>query len=186
METDNKAWTYDDLLQLPDDGTRYEIIDGELLIMPASSLTHQSVLGNLYSLFRAGLQERNIARVFMAPLDVILSRTRVVEPDLIVVRTERREILRPRGVEGIPDLVIEIVSPSSTKHDHVVKRRFYARCKVPEYWIVDPSAQTIEVLELIDRGLSYRQHGWYGPGDRARSATFDFDVDVDLTFREDN
>ena len=74
METDNKAWTYDDLLQLPDDGTRYEIIDGELLIMPASSLTHQSVLGNLYSLFRAGLQERNIARVFMRPHSTSSSR----------------------------------------------------------------------------------------------------------------
>lgn len=184
METPtNKIWTYDDLRQLPDDGTRYEIIDGELVVMPSPVVTHQRIVGRLFLAFHAQVQERGQGEVLMAPLDVIMAPTRVVQPDLIVVRAEHREILREH-VEGVPDLLVEVLSPSNHKHDLVTKRRLYARNRVPEYWIVDPDAQTIEVLELVDGGLSYRQHGWYGPGDRVHGATLAIELDIDELFRE--
>jgi Uma2 family endonuclease len=164
----NKVWTYDDLLKLPDDGNRHEIIDGELVVMSSPFVPHQRTLQRLFLTLHAQVQEGGHDEVFVAPLDVIMSPTRVVQPDLIVVRPQNREIVRAR-IEGIPDLLIEILSPSNQKHDLVTKRRLYARSRVPEYWIVDPEAQTIEVLELVDGGLSYRQRGWYVPGDRAKA-----------------
>lgn len=184
METPtNKTWTYDDLLQLPDDGTRYEIIDGELVVMPSPVVTHQRIVGRLFLAFSAQLQERAQGEVLMAPLDVIMAPTRVVQPDLIVVRHDHRAILREH-IHGVPDLLIEVLSPSNHKHDLVTKRRLYARNRVPEYWIVDPEAQTIEVLELVEGGLSYRQHGWYAQGDRARAATFAVELEIDELFRD--
>jgi Uma2 family endonuclease len=178
METPKKVWTYEDLEQLPDDSTRYEIIDGELFVV------HQSVLGRLHVAFQAQLDVPKLANVFLAPLDVIMSRTRVVQPDLVVISAERRGIIK-RRIEGVPDLLVEILSESNTKHDRVTKRRLYARCGVREYWMVDTDAQTVEVLELVEGGLSYRQHGWYGPGDRARAAMFPVEVAVDELFREE-
>lgn len=182
METPpKKVWTYDDLRQMPEDGTRYEIIEGELIVMPSPVVVHQRIVGRLHLAFHAQIQARGLGEVFMAPLDVVMAPTRVVQPDLIVVKPEHREILRDH-IYGVPDLLVEVLSPSNQKHDRVTKRRLYARDRLPEYWIVDPDAQTVEVLELVEGGLSYRQHGWYGPGDRARSATFALELDVDELF----
>jgi Uma2 family endonuclease len=177
----NKVWTYDDLLQMPEDGKRYEIIDGELIEMSSPVVTHQRVLGRLFMMFSEQVQRSGQGEVLISPLDVIISPTRVVQPDLIVVRPDNREILRDH-IHGIPNLLVEILSPSNHKHDTVTKRRLYARNRVPEYWIVDPDAQTVEVLELVAGGLSFRQHGWYGPGDRARSSTFRLELSVDDLF----
>lgn len=189
METQiEKVWTYDDLVALgdPAHGERYEILDGELVVSPAPSLWHQEVLKRLFLRFHEELEAKRLARVYFAPLDVILSPTRVVEPDLLVVRAERQHILANRGVTAAPDLVVEIVSPSNSQYDRVRKRRFYAGNAIREYWLVDPEDRTIEVLALIDGGLSYRQVGWYATGDRARSASFDLELDVDRIFDRDD
>ena len=183
-EHTNRVWTYDDLASLPDDH-HYEILDGELFVSPSPTMAHQLALKRLVLAF-AELERRKIASIWFAPLDVIMSPTRVVEPDLLVVLRERRSIIKHRGVEGAPDLVLEVLSPSTTKHDRTRKRQFYARNGVREYWIVDPDAGSIEVLELIEDGLSYRQAGWYGPGDRARSATLDFACAIDDIFAPDD
>ena len=183
MDGHDKVWTYDDLLAMPEDGKRYEIIDGELIEMGSPIVIHQRLLGRLFIVFNEQVQKRGQGEVFIAPLDVIMSPTRVVQPDLIVVRPGREDIVRDH-IYGIPDLFVEILSPSNQKYDRVTKRRFYARNRVPEYWIVDPVNQTIEVLQLVDGGLSYREHGWYGPGDRARSASFEIEIDLDGLFRE--
>jgi Uma2 family endonuclease len=177
------TWTYRDLEGLPQDGRRYEIFDGELIVSPGPNLAHQAILGNLYAALRAQLQERGIAMVFFAPFDVILEPTKVVQPDLFAVRHERRkDAVKMHGIVAAPDLAIEILSPSSRAHDRVRKRRFYARNRIREYWLVDPEVQTVEVLELIEGGLTYRQHGWYASGDRVRSATFALEIDVDAIF----
>jgi Uma2 family endonuclease len=110
-----------------------------------------------------------------------MSPTRVVQPDLIVVRPTNRDILKDH-IYGVPDLLVEILSSSNRKHDTVRKRRLYARNRVPEYWIVDPEEQTVEFLELVEGGLSYRQHGWFGPGDVVRSATFELALPIDELF----
>jgi len=180
-----KIWTYDDL---PDtgDGRRFEILDGALYVSPSPSAWHQEILKRLFRIIDRELEGKGIAKVFFAPLDVILSPTRVVVPDLFVVRMERMSILEQRGAIEAPDLVVEVLSPSNIHHDRVRKRRFYARNKVREYWIVDPAAEAIEVLTLIEGGLSYQQAGWFAAGDRVASATFDLEFDVDPIFAKDD
>jgi Uma2 family endonuclease len=171
-EQPKKVWTYEDLAAMPDDGNRYEILDGELFVTSAPAMIHQWILGQLYSLLRAK-QGDAIGSVWFAPVDVVLAPTRVVEPDIIVLRTPAKLHMSKKHIDFVPDLVMEVLSPSNQKHDRLRKRRFYARCRVPEYWIVDPESSTVQVLALIEDGLSYREVGWYGPGDRVRSATFD-------------
>ena len=173
-----KTWTYADL-PTSTDGSRWEIFDGELVVSAVPSMWHQEVLKRLYEMTRH-LEQRKIAMVLFAPLDVVLSPTRVVEPDLLVVRWDRRrESFAKHALEQAPDLVMEVLSPSNTAHDRVRKRRFYARNGIREYWIVDLQDKTIEVLELIPGGLSYRQAGWYASGDRAKSIQFDLEVELD-------
>lgn len=182
----DKLWTYDDLLALPasTDGRRYEILDGILVVSPAPGTKHQRVLGNLYTMFRRTLHDTRIAEVFVAPFDVVLSTTRVAEPDLVIIAAHRRGILERRGVAGAPDLVIEILSPSNTKHDLVTKRRMYARSGIREYWIVDPQAEAVEVLALIDDGLSYRQVGYHANGETLASTVFELALSVDEIFAD--
>jgi Uma2 family endonuclease len=181
-----KVWTYDDLVAMgePTDGRKYEIFDGELVVSPAPAYWHQEVLKRVFVAF-AALERAKIAKVFFAPFDVILSKTKVVQPDLLVVRWDRRSIFERRGATAAPDLVVEVVSPSNTKHDRVRKRRFYARNKMPEYWLVEPEDKTIEVLALIDERLSYKQVGWYGPGDLAKSHTLPIELAIDPLFAPD-
>jgi Uma2 family endonuclease len=181
-----KIWTYDDLVAMGEyeDGRKYEIFDGELVVSPAPNWWHQEVLKRLFRAFD-NLERNKLAKVMFAPLDVVLSRTKVVQPDLLVIRWERRSILERHGATAAPDLVVEVVSPSNTRHDRVRKRRFYARNKVPEYWIVEPEDKTIEVLALVDDGLSYRQVGWYGPGDLAKSHTIPVELAIDPLFAAD-
>lgn len=180
----NKVWTYDDLVALGpyEDGQKYEIFDGELVVSPGPLVCHQRISANLAAILRRELQDRRIAEVLSAPLDVVLGPSRVVMPDFMVVAAARRGIIDRHAIVGAPDLVIEILSPSNAKHDRVRKRRFYARAKIREYWIVDPDSDTVEVLALVDGGLSYRQVGFYASDERLRSTVFDLDLDVGEVF----
>ena len=181
-EHSQKIWTYDDL---PDDGQRYEIIDGELFVSPAPAKPHQHALKRLFLAFVA-LEHAKLATVWFAPFDVKLSPTRVVEPDLFVIRWGRTSAFGPRVVEEAPDLIVEVLSPSTAKHDRTRKRRFYAQSRVREYWLVDPETESIEVLYLDNDALSYRTAAWAGPGEHVKSVTFDLEIDVDAIFRADD
>ena len=138
--------TYDDYASL-DDGNRYELVDGRLELMsPGLSLTHQLVSYEV---------QRNIARtcekdyvILYAPVDLILSDSEVRQPDILLVRRDRMHILSKRGVEGAPDLVVEIVSPSTVKRDKLDKLRTYARYGITEYWIIDPEMGVLEQFML--------------------------------------
>src|SRR5438445_9482402 len=116
---------------MPSDGKRYEIIDGELFEMTAPTAWHQRLLGRLHVWFVAQLETAKVARVYLSPCDVVTAPTRVVQPDLIVIAIARRSIVKSQ-IEGAPDLVVEILSPSNPKHDLVTKRRFYARIGIRE------------------------------------------------------
>lgn len=134
--------TYEVYADMPDDGNRYEILDGVLEMMsPGPSTVHQGVSGKLYLLTQSCAEEYVI---YMAPLDIILDRTNVLQPDLVMIRRDRLDIVTMRGIEGAPDLVVEVLSPGSRKRDKVRKAAIYARYGVPEYWIVDPLARTLE------------------------------------------
>lgn len=146
------GWTYAKYLEL-DDETRYEIIDGELLATPAPGIRHQDVIRELGVRLAQFVGERGSGKVLFAPTDVVLGEAQVVQPDILFIRTERiREIVDEQAVHGAPDLVVEVLSPSSLQRDRHQKRDLYRRAGVPEFWIVDPANRAIEVFELGEAG----------------------------------
>ena len=146
--------TYEDYAGLPNDGKRYEILDGDLAVTPAPATRHQIVSINLSAVLHLFIRRNQLGRLLEAPTDVILADTTIVQPDVLFVRAERAAIISERGVEGPPDLVVEILSKGTTRQDRTTKATLYARYSVRHYWIVDPDARTIELYEL-DRD-SYR------------------------------
>ena len=170
--------TYEDYASLPDD-ERCELIDGELIPMPSPKKIHQRLILDLSWILRR-LEEMGLGELFIAPLDVILSSFDVVQPDLIFVSNARAHIIQDY-IRGAPDLLVEILSPSTERRDRIVKRELYARHGVPEYWLIDPYAKTITVLTLGANG--YDTRAVYGAGDTLTSPTLSgFNVDVSLIF----
>ena len=156
-------YTYADYCELPDDGRRYEIIDGGLYVAPAPETPHQGILVNLVLAMGPTVKEGEIGRVLVAPCDVIFADGDIFQPDLIFVASHRLQIVTRRGVEAAPDLVVEILSPSTRQRDLNLKRRRYAHYGVLEYWQADPETRTIRVLALD--GGEYVERGVYGVGD---------------------
>jgi Uma2 family endonuclease len=146
--------TYDDYVLFPDDGQRHELIDGEHYVSPTPILKHQAIVGNVFGLIWAYLQQHPIGIAFGSPLDVILSRFDVVQPDVLYVSHERMAQTEPSDwLKGAPNLAVEVGSPSTRKRDETIKLRLYERFGVDEYWIVDPTRATITVFQ--------RKHGFY-------------------------
>jgi Uma2 family endonuclease len=141
------TWTYEDLFSLPDEGKRYEIIEGELYEMPSPNLVHATVIANLIALL-IPLVTKLGGRWFTAPLDVFFEGANPVQPDIVVILPGWSGNLPRRGIEGAPDLIIEVLSPSNRGHDLLTKRSLYAQAGVREYWMVDLEARTIEILTL--------------------------------------
>ncbi len=144
-------FTHADLLTFPEDGKRREIIDGDMLVTPAPRLNHQRTLRRLTMAFEKYLEQNPIGELCYSPMDVILSDFDVLEPDLLLVLSPRKEIMQD-WVRGAPDLVIEILSPTTAARDRGVKLRTYARFGVKEYWIVDPDERAVEVYKLAAEG----------------------------------
>ncbi|MCI0485783.1 MAG: Uma2 family endonuclease [Blastocatellia bacterium] len=150
--------TIDDLDAMPDDGNRYEIIEGELFVSRAPNLAHQRISGNIFAAFRAYLDRNPIGEVIAAP-GMILSDFNGVIPDLVFITGERRdEIASGDRITGAPDLVVEIISPGAEneRRDRVAKRQLYAKYGVKEYWVVDPYKRTVEVYLLKGHTLKLR------------------------------
>ena len=143
--------TYEDLLALPDDGMRHELIDGEHFVTPAPRPIHQIVGGNLHLLLGNYLREHPIGVLFFAPLDVVLSRFDVVEPDLVYFSADRySQFVGELNAQGPPDLAVEVLSPTTRRRDEIKKRRLYERMGVSEYWMVDPELEAVKVFRLED------------------------------------
>jgi len=158
--------TVEDLLALGE-GVRAELVAGEIVMTPAPGLPHQRAVLNLALSLTAWADREGAGEVFVAPVDVYLPSGDVVEPDLVFVSSARREILKDQ-VRGVPDVVVEVLSPSNAARDRSLKRALYACNGVPEYWIVDPVGRTVEVLRHA-RG-SYSRAGLYGGEDSLVSA----------------
>jgi Uma2 family endonuclease len=141
------TWTYDDLFALPDDGKRYEIIEGELYEMPAPNWDHATTVMNLVLLLAPLIQSLG-GKLVTAPLDVFFPGADPVQPDILAILPGSRAVGGGRGVQGPPDLVIEVLSPSNRGHDLLTKRALYGRAGIREYWIVDPASRTVELLSL--------------------------------------
>ena len=145
--------TYADYLLFPDDDLRHEIIEGEHYVTPSPVTQHQRILGNLYYLFRSHLDAHPEGEAFMSPFDVLLSDINVFVPDLIYVSAERSRYITSKNLQGAPDLVVEILSPSTRRRDQSLKRDVYERTGVEEYWLVDPDRAEIEVFRREGAGF---------------------------------
>lgn len=176
----HRKLTYEDYRRTPDD-ERYELLDGELIMVPAPRVDHQLVIIELASLMHAFVKERGLGVVLAAPCDVVLSDTDVVQPDVLFVSRERAHVIVPENVRGAPDLVVEVLSPSTGERDRTVKRALYARHGVREYWQIDPLARTVTVLR--SPGADFETADVYR-GDRfAKSAVLDgFGVALERLF----
>ena len=137
--------SYEDLCRAREDGNRYELIEGELILVAAPSVWHQRLLLRLARLFSQAVMEPGLGEVFLSPLDVRFSDRSVVQPDLIVILADRAHVVDDALLEGAPSLVLEIESPSSRVRDRRTKAALYARNGVPEYWRVDPDDRAITV-----------------------------------------
>jgi Uma2 family endonuclease len=145
MSVATQPLTYDDLCKAREDGNRYELIEGELVLVAAPPLWHQWLSGQLFGTFRDAVTLTGAGFVFTAPLDVRLPNGSVVQPDLVVVLNDRAQILTEPLIDGAPSLLVEISSRSSRATDRKRKRNLYARLGVAEYWWVDPPRRTIVV-----------------------------------------
>jgi Uma2 family endonuclease len=165
--------TYEEYRHFPDDGMRHEIIDGAHYMSPAPGTDHQSVSRHLqFALYRR-IEENGLGYVFDAPTDLQLALTDVVQPDLIVVLSEHREIILPSRIRGVPDLVVEILSPSTTERDLTLKRALYEHHAVPEYWIVNIDERSIQRFRL--------QGAEYGEPEMCTERIDFADAEVDLS-----
>jgi Uma2 family endonuclease len=141
--------TYDDFLLFPDDGKRHELIDGEHYVTPSPSRKHQAIVWNLAGIIAPYLESHPVGRAFTAPFDVVFSQFDVVEPDLLFISNARLDVLTAKNVQGVPNLVVEIGSPSTRQRDEITKRKLYERFGVEQYWVIDPELETIAVYRLV-------------------------------------
>ncbi len=172
--------TYEDYCNLPDD-ERYEVIDGELIMVAAPRRVHQGTSRNISTPLDIYVKANRLGEMYYAPTDVILSDINVVQPDILFVSNSRSHILADEGIRGAPDLVIEILSPSTAQLDTVRKRELYGRFGVAEYWQVDTDDLSVVVLTLADD--DYETAGVFGLGDTLVSPLLtEFRLDVDDIF----
>ena len=146
--------TYQDLCRLPDDGMRHELIDGEHYVSPSPRTKHQRVVANVGCHLFMFLREKPLGRVYFGPLDVVFSELNCVVPDVLYVSHEREaRQMTECNLEGAPDLVIEVLSPSTKRIDQGIKLRLYERFGVPEYWVIDPSDEMVSMYRLDSGAL---------------------------------
>ena len=178
-----KLYTVDDYLAMPDEYPRYELLEGELIEMVSPTSRHQRISRQLFTALNTHCAAHDLGEVFYAPLDVILSRTVVVQPDLLFISKARRAELIGERITGAPDLVVEILSPATSARDFNQKRKLYARHGVKEYWIVDPDDGTIEVQRL--QGTVFSTLALFEKGQTLTFPMFEgLGVDVGQVFAE--
>ena len=173
-------FTYEDYCNAPED-KRYELHDGDLVVVPAPKEQHQDTVGTIFIALSLFVRRLKLGRVYVAPFDIVFSNHDVVQPDVIFVSDEREHVITPDNIQGAPDLVIEVLSPSTAHRDRTFKRALYSRHGVGEFWLVDTEARTIEVLLLGSDG--YETVATYGAGEVLTSPTLtDFTLKIDDIF----
>lgn len=137
--------TYEDYVTLPDDGKRYEIIDGELYVNPAPVPRHQRIVLNIAVALHSYFKTTGGGEAFVSPIDIVFSDDNIVQPDVIAIKTERAELVGEKNVQGPPSLVVEVLSHGSRRVDEGIKRKLYDRFGVNEYWIADPELELVKI-----------------------------------------
>ncbi|HEC99833.1 MAG TPA: Uma2 family endonuclease [Proteobacteria bacterium] len=156
VELKSDIWTYQEYLELPPDGKVYQIIRGELYMVPAPATYHQEVAINLTLIIWNYVKKTGWGKIYNAPIDVIFTSTDIVQPDIVGISKDRFGIVKENGVFGAPDFVAEILSPSTLSIDTKLKKALYERHGVFEYWLVYPEEKKVESFLL-------RQGSYTGP-----------------------
>ena len=172
-----------DIWDTPDDGKRYEVIDGELYVTPPPVWKHQNGLANLFSILTGFIRAHDLGKIIPAPLGVILDEHNGLQPDLVYISRERlNSVVTERGVEGAPDLVVEVLSPSTRARDTGIKMRRYAAAGILHYWQLDPRNDSLEAYRLSEQ--DYEQIGRFGPGSVFRPELFPgLEIPIDELWR---
>ena len=173
-----KKLTYADYARIPDDGKRYEVLEGGLLVTPAPNIPHQRASKRIQRQLEDYFESRGLGEIFNAPVDVILSDHDILQPDLVVARPGQ---ISKRGIEGSPLLVVEILSPSTERRDRTSKGRRYAALGVPHFWLVDPERRIVECLRL--EGGRYLLTSRGNEGTLSHPDWPDFVLDLDVLWR---
>lgn len=175
-----ERYTYEDYAQLPE-GAPYELIRGELVMSPSPSAEHQRILRRLSWSIQQYLDESEKGEMFFAPMDVYFSEHDIPQPDLIFIANDRLDIIGEQKIESAPDLIVEILSPSTAYRDLTTKKRLYEQHGVKEYWTVDPEQRTVEIFENAKNG--FIQHARVVEEGTATSKLLDgFSIDLDDLF----
>jgi Uma2 family endonuclease len=174
-------WTYQDYATIPENGHRYEVVNGVLYMSPAPNVWHQNTVFKIALRLYNAVEARGLGRVFIAPLDVELSYENVVQPDALVLLNDHFDRITKSRIIGAPDLVVEVASPSTALHDLHAKLDSYTNAGVPEYWVVNPEAQTVELLVLQD-GVYISLGIFSGQATLPSQILPDFPVEVELFF----
>ena len=144
-----RLWTYDEMVaELPETNLPAELWDGEIVMAPTPTPSHQKVVFRLARLLEDFVNAKQAGTVLVSPLDVVLSPHRVVQPDLFFISNDNTDIIQDR-IRGVPDLVVEVISQGTWKRDRVEKKALYEQVGISEYWIVDPESRSIEVFALV-------------------------------------
>ncbi|MEI8165477.1 MAG: Uma2 family endonuclease [Chloroflexales bacterium] len=169
------SWSYARWSQLPDDGNRYEVIDGVLYMTTAPSFFHQWIIRQIVRTLQTQLDDTGIGITAFAPIGLLMPGCEPVQPDVVVIRSEDRGIIYDRRINAVPALIVEVLSPSNAEKDTAIKRAAYARAGLPEYWIVRPAERDLIVLSQPDpaSGL-YLQSASVPPGGELVSPTLPF------------
>jgi Uma2 family endonuclease len=175
-------WSYEDYRRLPGDNWQYEVIYGRLIMVPAPAPIHQLIIAELLTALKSFLHHHPLGEVFPAPTDVVVpGKADPVQPDLVFVAAERMAIVTQRAIEGVPDMTVEVLSPSNWLDDRRTKFALYAEIGVREYWIVDPDERTVEVFAL--QAGRYALVDRFGVGDTLHADLLaGFEVDVEDIF----
>ncbi len=163
-------YTYQDLLSTPEDGKRYELFEGDLVVSPAPTTLHQNTIFNLTLIVGGYVRKEQLGKVFIAPCDVYFREDVVVEPDLLFVSHARLSIVKDEHIAGAPDLAVEVLSPTSEVRDKGYKFKLYAEEGVKEYWLSDYTKRTLQVYRLTPKG--FELVGEFQGDDEVRSPLF--------------
>lgn len=144
--------TVQDYMELPEGG-KYQLINGEIIEMPSPIPEHQDIIASLHLLMGSHVTKNKLGKVYFAPLDIFFDDENVLQPDLLFISNENKHIIKER-ISGAPDLVVEVLSPSTAYYDWEEKMEIYAKFGVKEYWIINPQKKYIEVYKNINNVFS--------------------------------
>lgn len=177
LRSPEATWNYARWERLPDDGNRYEVIDGVLYMTTAPSFLHQWIIQQLIRYLGIPATDAGLAFFTFAPIGLLMPGCDPVQPDFVVVRKQNAAIIRNGRIRGVPDLIVEVLSPGNAAHDEEVKLRAYARACVPEYAMVDPRTRTLRRYRLEAPG----RYAAPAVAEEADSVTFDCLPTIPLT-----